>query len=60
MYAMIIGQYPFDGPTREKIKENIINKEVNFDYKKKLQIAKKSNSVKADQIATAANRNRFL
>jgi len=30
MYAMIIGQYPFDGANREKIKECIIGKEVDF------------------------------
>ena len=31
MYAMIIGHYPFDGATREKIKEVILSKEVNFE-----------------------------
>ena len=31
MYAMIIGEYPFDGATREKIKEVILAKDVNFE-----------------------------
>ena len=35
MYAMIIGHYPFDGPSREKIKEAILSKEVNFSQKKR-------------------------
>ena len=30
MYAMITGKYPFDGQSREQIKETVINKEVSF------------------------------
>jgi len=30
MYAMITGKYPFEGETREQIKETIINKDVSF------------------------------
>ena len=31
MYTMIIGKYPFEGETREKIKENVIKKEISFE-----------------------------
>lgn len=44
MFAMIIGKFPFDGASREQIKENIMNKEVNFEQKKKLLQAKKSSN----------------
>ena len=30
MYAMITGEYPFSGASREQIKETVINKEVSF------------------------------
>ena len=30
MYSMVLGYYPFEGDTREKLKENIINKEISF------------------------------
>ena len=46
MYAMIIGQYPFDGSSREKIKDIIINKEVDFSHKKRLLQTKKAGSQK--------------
>ena len=36
MYAMIIGQCPFDGSTREKIKEIVINQQVDFTQKKRI------------------------
>ena len=36
MYAMILGKCPFDGDTREQIKEIIINKEVSFTQQKRL------------------------
>ena len=43
MYAMIIGHYPFDGVTRENVKECIIGKEIDFGEKKRvLQVAKSS------------------
>ena len=31
MYAMLLGDYPFDGASREQIKEMVINKEVSFE-----------------------------
>ena len=35
MYAMITGEYPFDGETREQIKDKIIRKELtNFDKRR--------------------------
>ena len=30
MYSMVLGCYPFEGDTREKLKENIIKKEITF------------------------------
>ena len=30
MYCMIIGQYPFEQESREELKNNIINKEIQF------------------------------
>lgn len=35
MYTMILGDYPFDGETRDDIKEVILNREVNFEEKKR-------------------------
>jgi len=49
MFAMIMGQFPFDGVSRDKIKEAIINKEVNFDQKKKLLLAKKTSTSRGSQ-----------
>ena len=46
MYAMIIGSYPFDGSTREKVKEVVINQQVDFTHKKRLLQNKKQNSSK--------------
>lgn len=42
MYAMVIGKYPFDGSTREQIKEKIINKEISFASQKLLMKTKTS------------------
>ena len=36
MYAMVIGRYPFDGQTREQIKEMIIGKEISFAKEKRI------------------------
>jgi len=46
MYAMIIGNCPFDGETREQIKEMVINKEVSFTKQKRLLETAKSGTVK--------------
>lgn len=36
MYAMITGEYPFDGESREKIKERILGKDVSFAREKRI------------------------
>ena len=41
MYCMIIGQYPFEQESREELKNNIINKEIQFTQHKRLIQAKK-------------------
>ena len=38
---MIIGQYPFEQESREELKNNIINKEIQFTQHKRLIQAKK-------------------
>ena len=41
MYAMIVGQYPFDGASRENIKDIVINQQVSFAHQKKILEMKK-------------------
>lgn len=47
MYAMIMGEYPFDGETRDKIKDSIKGKEVSFTIQKRL--IKKSKTIHCKQ-----------
>ena len=42
MYAMIIGKYPFDGATREQIKETIIGKDISFTREKRILLYRKT------------------
>ena len=42
MYAMIIGKYPFDGATREQIKETIIGKDISFTREKRILMYRKT------------------
>jgi len=54
MFSMIIGECPFDGPSREKIKETILNKEVTFEHKKLLLKARKQNGSQRISIMRSA------
>lgn len=42
MHAMVLGRYPFEGSSREQIKEMVLNREIEFTQQKRLLQAKSS------------------
>ena len=44
MYTMVFGKQPFEGSTRDKIKEQIIKKDISFTKQKRLLKMKKAGS----------------
>ena len=61
MYAMITGEYPFDGESREQIKEMVIGKNVNFTHQKHLLQNKKAGTQKgASMLENASQRVSIL
>ena len=55
MYAMIIGEYPFDGESREKIKERIIGKDVSFAREKRILLQRQAQA-KSEKQPTVGSR----
>ena len=45
MYTMVFGKHPFDGSSREQIKDNIIKNEICFKQQKRLLHMKKAGSM---------------
>ena len=56
MYAMIVGQYPFDGASRENIKDIVINQQVSFAHQKKILELKKEKLQEKSNEKEAASR----